>query len=71
MTNQTNQIAATYYDNEMSVLAEQKKVPEGTTSQKIRALSAKGMERKDIAKLLNIRYQHVRNVLTTPLKRAA
>src|SRR5712692_9767571 len=34
-----------------------------TTSAKIRALSGRGMARADIARLLGIRYQHVRNVL--------
>ena len=32
-------------------------------SAKIRALAARGMKRADIARLLGIRYQHVRNVL--------
>lgn len=40
-----------------------------TKSQKIRDLAAGGMSRADIAKTLNIRYQHVRNVLTQPLKK--
>lgn len=35
----------------------------------IRHLAAEGKSRSEIAKLLNIRYQHVRNVLETPLKR--
>lgn len=34
-----------------------------TTSAKIRALAARGMKRADIARVLGIRYQHVRNVL--------
>jgi AbrB family looped-hinge helix DNA binding protein len=34
-----------------------------TKSAKIRALDAEGVERADIARLLGIRYQHVRNVL--------
>lgn len=34
-----------------------------TTSGKIRALAARGVERADIARALGIRYQHVRNVL--------
>jgi hypothetical protein len=34
-----------------------------TTAAKIRALAAKGRSRADIARLLGIRYQHVRNVL--------
>lgn len=35
----------------------------------IRDLNAKGYTRSQIAKMLNIRYQHVRNVLITPLMR--
>jgi len=34
-----------------------------TTAAKIRALAAKGQSRADIARILGIRYQHVRNVL--------
>jgi bifunctional DNA-binding transcriptional regulator/antitoxin component of YhaV-PrlF toxin-antitoxin module len=37
--------------------------PFETKSDKIRALSAAGYERTEIAKFLDIRYQHVRNVL--------
>lgn len=40
-----------------------------TTSSKIRFLAASGMKRADVARYLEIRYQHVRNVLITPLKR--
>lgn len=40
-----------------------------TKSAKIRALSAAGHPTGEISKILGIRYQHVRNVLTTPLKR--
>ena len=39
-----------------------------TTSAKIRYLASIGFERGPIAKQLNIRYQHVRNVLITPVK---
>lgn len=35
----------------------------------IRDLAAGGISRSDIAKTIGIRYQHVRNVLETPLKR--
>lgn len=47
-----------------------------TTSDKIRALAKGGYDRTEIAKRLNIRYQHVRNVLvgsgiTTGLRREA
>lgn len=37
-----------------------------TKSAKIRAMAADGMKRSVIAKTLDIRYQHVRNVLTAP-----
>ena len=39
-----------------------------TTSAKIRALHGKGYERAEIARFLGKRYQHVRNVLITPVK---
>jgi hypothetical protein len=42
---------------------------EMTTSAKIRALFASGMDRSQIAVLLDKRYQHVRNVLITPIKK--
>lgn len=42
-----------------------------STSAKIRAMTADGMSRSEVAKALNIRYQHVRNVLITPLKKTA
>lgn len=42
-----------------------------TTSGKIRHLNNAGLTRSEIAKTLNIRYQHVRNVLIQPLKRDA
>lgn len=40
-----------------------------TVSGKIRYLASTGMSRGDIAKKLDKRYQHVRNVLTQPLKK--
>lgn len=43
----------------------------GGVSQAIRKLDAEGMKRGDIAKKLNKRYQHVRNVLIQPLKKSA
>lgn len=39
-----------------------------TTSAKIRFLKAANHPTADIARILNIRYQWVRNVLNTPLK---
>lgn len=41
----------------------------GNKSNAIRALSAEGKTRSEIAKLLGIRYQHVNNVLKQVLKR--
>lgn len=40
---------------------------EQTTSAKIRGLNAAGFSRSEIAKFLGKRYQHVRNVLITPI----
>jgi hypothetical protein len=40
-----------------------------TTSAKIRYLDSLGIKRGQIAKIVDRRYQHVRNVLITPLKR--
>ena len=39
-----------------------------TTSSKIRYLNSLDISRGDISRTLNIRYQHVRNVLITPVK---
>jgi len=39
-----------------------------TTSGKIRYLDSQNLTRGQISKVLNIRYQHVRNVLITPVK---
>jgi len=41
----------------------------GTKSAAIRKLTADGKSRSEIASMLNIRYQHVRNVLITPIKK--
>jgi hypothetical protein len=43
----------------------------GATSRAIRHLIDLGWKRGRIAKVLNIRYQHVRNVEKEPLKRSA
>jgi AbrB family looped-hinge helix DNA binding protein len=52
-------------DNHMATPSERRLSIEHlpTKSAKIRALAAEGVERADIARLLGIRYQHVRNVL--------
>lgn len=43
----------------------------GTKSAAIRQLNADGKTRTEIKNLLGIRYQHVRNVLITPIKKQA
>jgi len=43
----------------------------GTKSAAIRRLTAEGKTRSEVAKMLGIRYQHVRNVLITPIKKEA
>jgi hypothetical protein len=43
----------------------------GTISSAIRTLAAGGMTRSEIAHKLQKRYQHVRNVLITPVKAVA
>lgn len=43
------------------------KIP--STSDRIRYLRSQNFAKSSIARFLNIRYQHVRNVLITPLKR--
>jgi hypothetical protein len=43
---------------------------EGTTSDRIRGLLASGMTRSQVAKALDKRYQHVRNVELQPLKKS-
>lgn len=40
-----------------------------TTASKIRFLDANNFSKGDISRILNIRYQWVRNVLNTPLKK--
>jgi hypothetical protein len=44
--------------------------PNMSTSAKIRSLYESGMNRSQIALMLNKRYQHVRNVLITPIKKS-
>lgn len=76
MTKQTN--AAVKVEEVVEVPTQEPKsilpLPENigglpTTSAKIRALTALDWKRGDIAKTLNIRYQHVRNVQLQVLKR--
>jgi transposase-like protein len=64
MTNTTKTTTDTTYN--LDRLMEQHK----TKSAVIRYLAGQGMSRGDIARFMGIRYQHVRNVLTQPLKKA-
>lgn len=41
----------------------------GTKSSAIRRLNEQNFSRGEIAKMLKIKYQHVRNVLITPIKK--
>ncbi len=43
--------------------------PKMTKSDKIRSLYSMGYSKGDISRILSLRYQHVRNVLITPLKK--
>ncbi len=63
-------VAVEAVENKAVLTAEQQTAFEAlpTTSSKIRFLDSAGVERKTIAKMLNKRYQHVRNVLITPIK---
>ena len=54
---------------EISMTAEELIKQYGNKSNAIRALSAEGKTRSEVAKLLGIRYQHVNNVLNQVLKR--
>lgn len=54
---------------EISMTAEELITKYGNKSNAIRALSAEGKTRSEVAKLLGIRYQHVNNVLNQVLKR--
>lgn len=61
MTNTKTKIDTLNYNN----LIDQHK----TKSSLIRYLNKEGYTRSEISKFMNIRYQHVRNVLTEPLKK--
>lgn len=43
----------------------------GGVSKAIRILTERGFSRGEVAKMLGKRYQHVRNVLITPVKKSA
>jgi hypothetical protein len=44
---------------------------QGGVSKAIRSLVAKGLKYGEVAKMLNKRYQHVRNVMITPVGKKA
>ena len=64
MTNKTNNQKLLDLDSEGLIKHFQ------TKSAAIRFLNQSGLSRSEIASKLGIRYQHVRNVLITPLKKA-
>jgi len=57
------------YEKRTAMMELLKKNEGQSTSTKIRALSAAGYPRARIADCLGLRYQHVRNVLESPLKK--
>lgn len=73
---QIKEVNPFWNDEDMNALLFKKegKLPEKyaslkNTSERIRAMSADGFDRGAISRMLKIRYQHVRNVLVTPLKK--
>jgi hypothetical protein len=60
---ESNQVETTKVETKEEILARF-----GNKSKAIRGLTNEGMSRSQIAKVLDIRYQHVRNVLVSPLK---
>lgn len=64
MTTKTAEKKAQKYD-------EKKLESFAKTSTKVRYLASCQVSTSEIAKILNIRYQHVRNVLITPIKNPA
>lgn len=61
----TAEVLMSINNNNNDVLSQYK-----TKSEAIRDLSSKGHSRSEIAKMLGIRYQHVRNVLVQQLKKS-
>ena len=55
--------------SKLSVVERKKLDSLESKSMKIRYLAYKNFSRSEIAKILNLRYQHVRNVLITPIKK--
>lgn len=65
----TNEVAAPKYAMDGSAFAGLLETHK-TVSAVIRFLDSEGLKRGEIAKVTGKRYQHVRNVLTTPLKKS-
>lgn len=70
MTTQAATTTAKKEEAKVAVREEVQTILDGlnTKSAKIRFLNEVGFSRGEISKILNIRYQHVRNVLVTPVK---
>ena len=70
MTTKTNTNEKTEQTNSKVTATMKKELDAiGTISGKIRYLDSKGLSRGEIAKAVNRRYQHVRNVLITPVSK--
>ena len=66
------QVGAKKFGNPPTAAEIQKTIADngGTKSAAIRTLLASGKSRSEVAHMLQIRYQHVRNVAITPVKQA-
>lgn len=68
----TNQYVSVQINDELAIITKDADTIIATYKNKsnaIRALHDLGYDRSVIARALNVRYQHVRNVLITPLKK--
>lgn len=63
MTNTTKKLDQKTIDQKLSTFK--------NTSTKIRYLNSLNFTRGEISKMLNVRYQHVRNVLITPVNKTS
>lgn len=69
MARQVKESTATNTNVPVEKTLEQLMTEYKTKSALIRHLSSQGKKTGEIAKFMNIRYQHVRNVLITPVKK--
>jgi DNA invertase Pin-like site-specific DNA recombinase len=72
MSGSSNEAVSSYeqeYDVPVANVGISKYENLSSKSAKIRTMYADGYTRSQIAKILGIRYQHVRNVLITPISR--